>query len=108
MRFGQILWSSVDDGRFKLYLTIVEQNYDEQKRNPGFLEPQFGTVMTSLAATSGQVAKLLEVLQTKGLLTEEERLGITEISDLEREKRTRQFDRVSDLDRWLDAEEEED
>ncbi|MBS1799562.1 MAG: hypothetical protein JSS95_07015 [Acidobacteria bacterium] len=101
MRFGQILWSSVEEEKFKLGITIVEKIYDEQKKTPALFQPQLRHISNTLAVAGARIAKLLDILQEKGVLTEEERVSIAEVPDAERRKRVGQFDRVDDLDAWL-------
>jgi hypothetical protein len=101
MRFGQPLWSETSSENTKHRYVLVEERYDSEKHQ-GFLEPQFGNVRDSLVVTKAQLAKLLDVLGAKGLLTAEEATSVIEVEESALRTQHRLINRVDDIDEWLD------
>ncbi len=101
MRFGQPLWSETESGNTKQRYVLVEESYDATP-SQGFLEPQFGNVRDSLAVAKVQLEKLIQLLESKGLISSEEIASLTEVSDSEVRNENRLINRVDDIDEWLD------
>jgi hypothetical protein len=102
MRFGEILWSSEDEQMYKVKATLVEEIHDKSAKSHGLLEPMFTGVMDLLALTSARYKQLLDLLEAKGVLTEEERKKVWEVPEEELQYRQRQFYRLKDLDEWIE------
>lgn len=105
MRFGLVVWASNDEQTYRLRATLVEQNYDKAGAGHGFLEPMFSNVMEQLAVTTTRLSKLLDVLESRGILTEVEKQSVFEVPDSERKGRKELFYRVRDFDKWIENEE---
>jgi len=104
MRFGLVVWASDDEQTYRLRARLVEENYDKARDGHGFLEPMFSNVMEQLAVTTTRLSKLLDVLASKGILTEEEKKNVFEVPDSERKERRELFCRVRDFDKWVENE----
>jgi hypothetical protein len=102
MRLGLVLWSSDDEETFKVKATLVEESYDKNGRALNLLEPMFTNVMQQLAVTSARFTQLLNVLEAKGILTEEEKNGVFEVPESELRHREDLFYRLRDLDKWVE------
>ena len=100
MRFGQTLWSTDDAGKSKFRYVLVDESYDATGGH-GFLEPQFSNVQDHLAIATERLAKLIDVLETKGLISKEDADKIIEVPDEAFWQRKREYARVDDLDDWL-------
>jgi len=104
MRFGLVVWSSEDEQTYRLKATLVEENYDKDQTNQGLMEPMFSNVMEQLAITTIRLSKLLNLLESKGILTKEEAKNIIEIPDSERKEQRELFCRVKNFDKWIENE----
>lgn len=104
MRFGMVIWASEDEQNYRMRATIVEESYDKTGIGHGFLEPMFTHMMEQLVVTTARLSKLLDLLESKGLLTEEEKKGVIEIPDSERKDKKELFYRVRDFDKWVENE----
>lgn len=103
MRFGQTVWSSDDDDKFKISATIVETVYDQVNKSHGILEPMFSNVRNEVAATSVRLDRLLVMLVQKGVLSSEDREKIGVVTNEELRRMKRSFSRVSDFGAWIEA-----
>jgi hypothetical protein len=106
MRFGAVIWSSADEQEFKIQATIVEEKYDAKGNQHSFLEPMLGNLMKSVSSTNARFKTLVQILLSKGLITEEEKANIVEVSDEELRRRNYEFDRVVDVDEWFKREDD--
>jgi hypothetical protein len=100
MRFGQMVWSKKDD-RYRMNLLLVDKAYDEPASR-GFFQPQFSNIEDSVAISLVGLRSLLDKLVDKGVLSAAERDAISDVEKTERDKEIWEFDRVADLDEWLD------
>lgn len=104
MRFGHVVWATKDEQTYRLRATLVEQNYDKQGAGNGIMQPEFGNVMDVLSVTTIRISKILDMLESKGLLTDEEKKIIREVTEEERKEWRSQFSRVKDFDKWIESE----
>jgi hypothetical protein len=92
MRFGRLMWS-LADGEYKYNIVL----FDEGKVQVSFLQDPIIGYSTSVALeTKAGHAKLVELLRSKGLLTETELEAINSATPPDDE--WLELDRVSDLD----------
>jgi hypothetical protein len=104
MRFGQVLWASEDEQKYRIRTTLVEESYDKSRIGHGFFEPMLTNMMEQLVVTTLRLTKLLDLLESKGLVSEEEKKNVFEVPDSERKDRRELFYQIRDFDKWLENE----
>lgn len=101
MRFGPVVWATEDEQTYRLRATLVEQNYDKPGAGNDILQPEFRNVLDELSVTTIRISRILDMLESKGLLTGEEKKTIREVAEEEKNERRSQFSRVKDFDKWI-------
>jgi hypothetical protein len=104
MRLGEVVWATEDEQTYRLRATLVEQSYDKPGAGNGIMQPAFGNVMDVLSVTTIRISRILDMLESKGLLTDEEKKTIREVAEEEWKERRCQFLRVKDFDKWIENE----
>lgn len=103
MRFGKIIWSE-HVNFFKVEVTLVEECYDseENSNSEPFLrdlfQPEMSNIIKMLAYQQSFNKYLMELLQIKGLLTEEEISSIKDKSEQEIKAAREMLYKVNDID----------
>ena len=100
MRFGQMLWSK-KDGKYRMNLILVDRSKD-QPGDHGWLAPRLDNIEDTAAVSVITIRSLLDKLVEKGILSATERDVVSAVNETERRKELWEFDRVPDLDEWLD------
>lgn len=101
MRFGRNLWSE-KDGIIKMSLVFVEEEYDKNEKHlHGMAEPELSITIKQIKQLKAVNARLLEVLKTNKLISDEQKVSIEKELTLEELKQDHYlFDRVNDVDEW--------
>ncbi len=107
MRFGQLVWSQNDE-KYSQGITLIEKRSDESEGDEGL-----GSVFSSkhsdvhllqkkFALLTIQNNHLLDLLQAKALLTQEERTNLIKSSPEEIQSQLVLFEEVRDLEKWFE------
>lgn len=103
MRFGKIIWSE-HENFFKVEVTLVEESYDreENSNSEPFLrdlfQPEMNNIIKMLAYQQSFNKYLVELLQIKGLLIEEEISRIKDKSEQEVNRTLAMLYKINDID----------
>jgi hypothetical protein len=95
------LWSRItEEGPFKYELILVEKTFDRKRRQVGWLEPHQWNVEMSSSASKLRLQNLVDLLQTKGVISESEADQLWKLQDAEVRAERHNLDRVADLDEF--------
>jgi hypothetical protein len=97
MRFGQIIWSQSHD-KYKLHLNIVDKRVDDGGINRGLFSPTMGNMEVAISKGALRLDSILEKLVEKNVITLEEKEEILTPNKTALALKTRQLDRVDDID----------
>lgn len=99
MRFGKCIWSQAGEA-VKHRVTLVEETYDQGVSKPGLLSdyPEANNVQDMLADQIEILAQLIERLQAKGILLEEEVEAVRTVARKAHLRRLADFYKVRDVD----------
>lgn len=104
MRFGHVVWATDDEQTYRFRVTLVEESYDKSGGGNGLLQPEFGNALEMLAEVTVRFSRLLDMLESKGVLAAGDRANIQEIMEEDWKERRTEFSRVKDFDKWVENE----
>jgi len=100
MRLGRLNWARLPEGRFRVILRLFDKRGYERGSPPQLFQPELSHMQEMLLVHSETLRALLANLESKGVLTRDEKETITTVSEATLQGRHKEFDEVADIDMY--------